>query len=1166
MSYDLDAAPFADAAAAVAARHGPFSIGISLDHGEFTIKRTAEFMNPWHDEIGRFAPKGTGSTSKIGETGKMTRQVDVPRSIDDAALVGASMGLYHAVESDAPMHVVHEALARVIAASQTADPDLVEDVKRASRALGDGDLQKAHLLLMRADKQVFTPFTEEFEVQPPEHVEVTKDPSGLYSTVTPEGVTIAFDDFNYPVSEEQVQTILSAATTAARAGNLGDVKFLNVQVKASWNRDSMSYDKNVLGFVVANADSPDSHRTVNLTPELINGDFDPGGRMPRTGEALTASEEFTAPLRWTVMHEMGHVGLFEEAFNRRPGEQGKEWFNEQMTQIADTTPLTDKPFMSTYAQQNTVEMHAEAFAEWTSTGGNTNNPWVNRMAEQFGWSKPAEAGVAQDLPLAASGAPVEPWIPIFPYPAGPVTLIDGPEHASYLYGEPQDPPPVQFASPSFEFANPWHDEIGRFAPKGTGTNFDAASATQDVVDGKPISVTGQEAVDLGLEMARLSHPVDLTLVTVDGSASMFSEMRENHRSRVEMPQIPTKYHGDFADHLGEMGISMTPETIDPRELKATQSELDGQAVGNMIRGAHEGGFNYTSKPMVVSSDNHILDGHHRWAAAAIESAACGGCIKMPILRVDLPMSELLGVADSFADGLGIKRQGHGEHGKHGPQKIAAAVIPPLQNEHVEFATDAEDGITDEQLADLTHGDGSAFANPIVASAAEFANPWHDEIGRFAPKGTGSKIGFDRDKADDVVDGAQRKLEGSVDYLNEAYKVHYERGEESESTFNQARDEYLAYGSSEMDRQLRKNGDAKVVDAAHRKALLDASVLDEAMDRGGYRTPGEEIVLLRGIRGENAKNIVAGTRFIDPGFVSVTASPGEAAQAAGKGGGVLVALRIPPHTKALAGSKLEQEIILPRGGEYVVKGITEGKDGLRIAEVEAKFPAKPPVTPGLPTVHDMVSEVSRQRQRKLQKERPLAASATGNIVHERLSWDLNDFNLDGAMTTHRHFGLLYIPETIEFANPWHDEIGRFAPKGSGSTGALSPGDPNPTAEKLLTGDRIALADVGVPTATPAQVKLTTDTRDDDALWATAKPITVSANDKFVASEESVKTGPVRKVVLGGEAFRPGYPPRLYQLDDGSYLVADGHHRIVMHKLLNTPSFDAIVLPYPKDNKP
>jgi hypothetical protein len=171
-----------------------------------------------------------------------------------------------------------------------------------------------------------------------------------------------------------------------------------------------------------------------------------------------------------------------------------------------------------------------------------------------------------------------------------------------------------------------------------------------------------------------------------------------------------------------------------------------------------------------------------------------------------------------------------------------------------------------------------------------------------------------------------------------------------------------------------------------------------------------------------------------------------------------------------------------------------------------------------------------------------------------------------MTTHRHFGLLYIPETIEFANPWHDEIGRFAPKGSGSTGALSPGDPNPTAEKLLTGDRIALADVGVPTATPAQVKLTTDTRDDDALWATAKPITVSANDKFVASEESVKTGPVRKVVLGGEAFRPGYPPRLYQLDDGSYLVADGHHRIVMHKLLNTPSFDAIVLPYPKDNKP
>jgi hypothetical protein len=1176
MSFDPDDDRWAERAAEVAVTTMTLEPG-----GEFTVKfRATEFNNPWHDEIGRFAPKGYGHMGG----NKYSREVAVPRSVEDAAAVYAAMTLYNAVNRGDPMPAIHEALHALIKTAEAADQDLMERlIKPAARAIGDNDMDTAHELIVDADSEVFKPFTEEFEVPPPEKITVTggqPPESGfgptIWQTVTPEGHTITFNSRGHTVTDEQAYTILSAATTAARAGNMD--QDVTIQVQASFNRDTMSREPLVMGFVVANPDiGTDPHRTVNITPELINGNFDPGGSTERIPSTLTASAALVEPLRITVLHEMGHVSLFEEAFHRQGDlTQGKEWFNEQMIQTANTTPITDKPFMSLYAQENTTEMHAEAFAEWTNTGGNTNNPWVLRMADQYGWST---GRAAEDLPLAAAGAPpIEPWVPIWYFPEEPVILIDSRDGASYVYGDAALAATEPVVASAGQFMNPWHDEIGRFAPKGTGSKFDAVSAMQDVQNGKPVSVTGVEAVDLALEMARLYHPIDMTLVTVDGS-HMFSEMRANGRSRVEMPQIPGKFHPAFEEHLRELGVTMTPETIDPRELHGTQSELDGQAVGNMIQSYRDGGFNFTSKPLVVSSDNRILDGHHRWAAAAIESAACGGCIEMPIMRVDLPMSELLHVADDFVDSLGIVRQGHGEHGKHSPQppplheKIAAAVIPPSQNEQVEFeyATDTDDGITDEQLADLPHGDGSAFeeGEGVVASPASFANPWHDEIGRFAPKGTGTKIGFDADAASNQFADDLATLNANADAMAEPYRIHYERGGEKQSTFAQARDEYLAYGSSEMDRQLRTNGDSTVKDPAHRRALMNAVVLDEAIERSGV-VFAEDTVLLRGVRNTQAGNLTVGTEFTDPAFVSVTASPGEAAQASGQqqrpagfppsaNPGTIVALKVPKGTKAMPGAENEKEWVLPRGGTYTVTNVIEG-DGVRIAEVEVTFPESPPVTKGIPTINDLLERTAGQQER-----RGLAASAGGLIVHERLSWDPADIDV---MTNRRQFRLIWDAGVLAdatitraaFGNPWHDEVGRFAPKGTGKQVAAEG-----RARELLAGERIALADVDVPMGTPEQIKLTTDTRDDDALWETATPIKVSAQDKFVASEESVKTRPVRDVVLDGEAFRPGYPPRLYQLPDGSYLVADGHHRIVMHKLLGTPSFDAIVLPYPEEKQ-
>lgn len=78
-------------------------------------------------------------------------------------------------------------------------------------------------------------------------------------------------------------------------------------------------------------------------------------------------------------------------------------------------------------------------------------------------------------------------------------------------------------------------------------------------------------------------------------------------SRDLMPQI--KDPRDFLDELKLQGISHSLETLNPRSLKSTQSEFDANKVYQMMQSQGE------RKPIIVSQDGYVLDGHHRWLEA-----------------------------------------------------------------------------------------------------------------------------------------------------------------------------------------------------------------------------------------------------------------------------------------------------------------------------------------------------------------------------------------------------------------------------------------------------------------------------------------------------------------------------------------------------------------------
>lgn len=140
--------------------------------------------------------------------------------------------------------------------------------------------------------------------------------------------------------------------------------------------------------------------------------------------------------------------------------------------------------------------------------------------------------------------------------------------------------------------------------------------------------------------------------------------------RIKMPQLSGKVRegseaAKVADEKGEAdagpaflkflrkgGIKVSEEKVPAASLKASQSELVGAKVAAIMKKG-----NWEKGTVYVSRDNYVIDGHHRWAAAVGADTEDGlGDLDIKVVRVDMPISEVLTVANEFTDDFGIKRK------------------------------------------------------------------------------------------------------------------------------------------------------------------------------------------------------------------------------------------------------------------------------------------------------------------------------------------------------------------------------------------------------------------------------------------------------------------------------------------------------------------------------
>ena len=144
----------------------------------------------------------------------------------------------------------------------------------------------------------------------------------------------------------------------------------------------------------------------------------------------------------------------------------------------------------------------------------------------------------------------------------------------------------------------------------------------------------------------------------------------------------------FIEALQAQGIALTDKRVPASHLRASQNQLDGPKVGG-IAGAMKAG-KVKDKPIFVTRDGYVIDGHHRWAAKVAQDTEDGniGEIDMPVRELDMDIGQALDFANAFALSMGIRPKGLG------------AAAEAVQEKAEGAAEEASTAMSEEQRANL----------------------------------------------------------------------------------------------------------------------------------------------------------------------------------------------------------------------------------------------------------------------------------------------------------------------------------------------------------------------------------------------------------------------------------------------------------------------------------
>ena len=100
-------------------------------------------------------------------------------------------------------------------------------------------------------------------------------------------------------------------------------------------------------------------------------------------------------------------------------------------------------------------------------------------------------------------------------------------------------------------------------------------------------------------------------------------------------------------------IKVTSVKVPAKDLKPIQRQIYfDKSIGATAEFGAPSTRSFLQKSlMIMSGDNFIIDGHHRWLSSLLVDPK----LQMPGIRIDLPITKLLPISLAFGDAIGNQR-------------------------------------------------------------------------------------------------------------------------------------------------------------------------------------------------------------------------------------------------------------------------------------------------------------------------------------------------------------------------------------------------------------------------------------------------------------------------------------------------------------------------------
>lgn len=327
-------------------------------------------------------------------------------------------------------------------------------------------------------------------------------------------------------------------------------------------------------------------------------------------------------------------------------------------------------------------------------------------------------------------------------------------------------------------------------PDASGTLEQRA---EKLANGERIQVSQKEAKQIMEIMSRRQDNPDLTNMHVEDTQLYDEDNLGIPRNK--MPQVPSDTKATFIGEMEKRGARVQRGVADPSKLHPIQAEMSASKVGLIMKSLREKGVKTDDGGrIIISKDNYVIDGHHRWAAAAMLTFENPG-LKLPVIKVDMNHKDLIDATLAWNEATGIRPIGMGESNQSGQLRkwaefdsiVAKAV---RQRTIIRFQPGLKPTLKHlmGQHPQETHGSWAGYKSGDVASwgekrakalkASESLGPTKEEILQVLTE----KRGLTAEEVGDIAtsDELRRYVENENDELMNVYQ----KIEESE--------EYLAW--------------------------------------------------------------------------------------------------------------------------------------------------------------------------------------------------------------------------------------------------------------------------------------------------------------------------------------------------------------------------------------